>query len=108
MPVMIRFDDNWADEMDISAMKIDVESSTVQEAQKKQFKGIQFPTEVYFGTNESNDYETLEQLQECYSFTVISDVDYKVLERLGLDRYGDMPTFYNREEDTEEDDIEDD
>ena len=98
MPVMIRFNDNWADEMDIEAMTIDTKCKTAQESEDRIFKGLIFPTSINFGTNEYNDYDTKEQLLECFSFTEISDSDVEVLNRLGMSSVGNFPNFYNYEE----------
>ena len=96
---LVKFADNWADEMDIEGFSIMSTGQftqwarTVEEVAKKIDEG--HPFEWYFGTNEWIDWETGKEFKEAFRCEVITDEEADVLNRLLLeefDKYGIFPS----------------
>ena len=96
---LVKFADNWADEMDIEGFSIMSTGQftqwarTVEEVAKKIDEG--HPFEWYFGTNEWIDWEIGKEFKEAFSCDVITDEEANVLKRLlleGFDKYGIFPS----------------
>ena len=96
---LVKFYDNWADEMDIEGFSIMSTSQftqwakTVEEVAKKIDEGRSF--EWYFGTNEWIDWKTGKDFKEAFSCEVITDEEAEVLKRLllqGFAVYGLFPS----------------
>lgn len=99
MTWLVKFYDNWADEMDIEGFSIMSTGQftqwarTVEEVAKKIDEG--HPFEWYFGTNEWIDWEIGKEFKEAFSCDVITDEEANVLKRLlleGFDKYGIFPS----------------
>lgn len=75
----------WADEFDLEGFKI-VEAPSEEEAFEEviseRIGNRKFPIEIYFGTNESQEYETKEELLNDLSIQEITKEDYEVLTRI--------------------------
>lgn len=96
---LVKFADNWADEMDVEGFSIMSTgqfaqwAKTVEEVAKKIGEG--HPFEWYFGTNEWIDWEIGKEFKEAFSCDVITDEEANVLKRLlleGFDKYGIFPS----------------
>ena len=96
---LVKFADNWTDEMDIEGFSIMSTGQftqwarTVEEVAKKIDEGHSF--KWYFGTNEWIDWETGKEFKEAFSCEVITDEEADVLKRLLLedfDKYGTFPS----------------
>lgn len=96
---LVKFYDNWADEMDIEGFSIMSTGQftqwarTVEEVAKKIDEG--HPFEWYFGTKEWIDWEIGKEFKEAFSCDVITDEEANVLKRLlleGFDKYGIFPS----------------
>lgn len=96
---LVKFADNWADEMDIEGFSIMSTGQftqwarTVEEVAKKIDEG--HPFEWYFGTNEWIDWEIGNEFKEAFSCEVITDEEADVLKRLLLEdfyKYGIFPS----------------
>ncbi len=77
--LFVKFEGNWADEMDIEGYTIMSE----EEWEYKQLEGknIQFPVELGIGTNEQMIYESLEDYLENFKVQKISDEEIKTLKK---------------------------
>lgn len=78
--VLVRFNDNWADEMDIVGFQV-VTQQEWDDFVKLAHK-LRYPSETYFGTNEFNEYDTVEELLACYEVTEITEDQAQTLENL--------------------------
>lgn len=96
---LVKFVDNWADEMDIEGFSIMPTGQftqwarTVEEVAKKIDDGRSF--EWYFGTNEWINWDSGKEFKEAFSCEVITDEEADVLKRLLLedfDKYGIFPS----------------
>ena len=99
MTWLVKFADNWADEIDIEGFSIMSTGQftqwarTVEEVAKKIDEGHSF--EWYFGTNEWIDWEIGKEFKEAFSCDVITDEEANVLKHLlleGFDKYGIFPS----------------
>ena len=74
---LVRFTDNWADEMDVEGFKVLPNSAFMQWARLVEDvstaidKGYEF--EWFIGTNESIVYRTGRELKNCFKCEVIED-----------------------------------
>jgi NurA-like 5'-3' nuclease len=90
--LLVKFDDNWADEMDVSGFKLfdnlDAWNAAIAEfkAEKEIVDGEDNEDngyfEVCFGTNEYIEYETVEEFLTQFDITEISDAAAAVIETL--------------------------
>ena len=85
---LIKFTDNWADEMDTEGFSIMSTgqftqwAKTVEEVAKKIDEGHSF--EWYIGTNELINWNSGKNFKEAFSCEVIADKEAEVLKRLYL------------------------
>jgi hypothetical protein len=87
--LLVKFDDNWADEMDVSGFKL-FDNLDAWNAAIAGFKARMEIVdgedngyfEVYFGTNEYIEYETVEEFLTRFDITEISDAAAAVIETL--------------------------
>ena len=91
---LVKFYDNWADEMYIEGFDI------ITKEEKKQFdkainEDLVFPVEVYFGTNEENTYESAEDVLNCYTFTPLLDEEAETIKKFFGNAYGGGYTLEN-------------
>jgi len=105
--ILVEFSTNWADEMDLSGFKVYDKAEWEKLVTKVSSHKTSF--EVYFGTNESNEYENGKALLEEYTITHISDADAEVIERLLGGEYGmfedPLQVFEWDEDEDEEDEV---
>jgi NurA-like 5'-3' nuclease len=87
--LLVKFDDNWADEMDVSGFKLfdNLDAWNAAIAEFKEEKEIVDGEdsgyfEVCFGTNEYIEYETVEEFLVQFDITEISDAAADVIETL--------------------------
>ena len=72
---------NWADEFDIQGFKI-IEADSIKEVEDKLTNTLSFPCELGFGTNEDQYYNTKEELLNDIEINLISEEEFKVLDKL--------------------------
>lgn len=96
---LVKFSDNWANEMDVEGFSIMSTgqftkwAKTVEEVAKKIDSGRTF--EWYIGTNEWIDWEDGKSFKEAFSCEVITDEEANILKRLlleGMASYGLFPS----------------
>ena len=96
---LVKFYDNWSDEMDMEGFTIlNYEDyieymSLLCDTAKMIDSGRVF--ELYFGTNEQNEYSTGEEFIRCFSAKAINPIEAESLKRLllsGCERYGHFPS----------------
>jgi hypothetical protein len=78
---LVKEDSCWADEFDLEGFKI-IEAETKELVEEILLKGREFPCEIYFGSNECQEYESKEEFLNDISISEISDNDAEVLLRL--------------------------
>ena len=96
---LVKFYDNWADEMNMEGFAV----FTYEEYE--QFMRLVFDTakkidsgktyELYFGTNEWNEYESGEEFLSCFTTVVLNPIEGNALKRLlieNFDKYGQFPS----------------
>ena len=96
---LIKFCDNWSDEMDMEGFTILSHSdyteyrSLLCDTAKMIDSGKVF--ELYFGTNEWNEYTSGEEFIRCFSVKAINPFEAELLKRLlldGCEKYGQFPS----------------
>lgn len=100
---LYRFSDNWADEMDLEGFAIMTEKQKdiALAAIKRQYKK---GGTICFGTNEDNDYDSLEDVLACISFEEISFQEYNsILKVFGSSTFGELGPLNILGEDEDED-----
>jgi len=102
------FSDNWADEMDLEGFAILTETqkdAAVANIRRRFKRG----GTLSFGTNEDNEYDSLEDVMNCIDFKQISHQEYETIKKvfgsISMGETGPLNT-YNLDED--EDDMEED
>lgn len=89
--VFVRFQDNYADEFDLSGWHILEEShwnSVVQAINRHE----KWPVEYYFGTNEAMEWSSSKDMLRSYTVKPIDEDDVQVLARLfGAPGDGEFP-----------------
>ena len=78
--VLVKWSDNWADEMDIEGFIIDDKEKV--EEWLNNMKSITRHFDICIGTNEDVDYDNGEQFAETISVIDITEEDEKLLKRL--------------------------
>jgi len=84
--VLVLFNDDWADEMDMNGFSIMREDQWNWHVSA--LKASVYPIEHYFGTNESNEYNSAEEIIRCYTVKAITDEEAEVIKRLISNDYG--------------------
>jgi len=84
--ILVKFEGNWADEMDIYGFH--VMSEEQWEYKKNEIKHTPFPEEVYFGTNEYETYETPEEYLRNFKVIEITEIEAEIISRLFGSYYG--------------------
>lgn len=77
--LLVIFDDNWADEMDIAGF--DIFTKEHWEYKKLELEHTKFPQEVGFGTNESNTYDSAEEFLSMFKEQEISKEEEKIIRK---------------------------
>lgn len=105
--ILVTFSTNWADEMDIAGFRVFTQAEW--DAEWSTLSASAFPMEVYFGTNESNEYDTKEDLQKEYTVTPLTPAEVVLLDRLFGGNFGQCPLpsdFVEEENYGEQDEVE--
>ena len=91
---MVRFEDNWADEMDIKGYEVMTPQQLeyVSERVKTYFIDNNL-LKYYFGTNEYIEYSSAEEVCSKYTVQDISETDYNTLNSLNLLKFGNIGPF---------------
>lgn len=78
--ILIRYDDNWADEFEVSGFY----ATTIDEWEKfvHEVSQASYPQEIYFGTNEFVEFETFEDFYNKLTIVHISEDEFITLGRL--------------------------
>lgn len=96
--VLVTWDSNWADEMDISGFKIfnEDEWNTFKETVSK--RKHQFT--IFVGTNEDIDYDNGKMLLEELTIKKLSEDEYKVIKKFVGEEFGftDFEQAYEEED----------
>lgn len=86
---LIKYEDNWADEMDIDG------ACVLTEGEYKAFTDVvvnfdNFDGYIDFvvGTNQSVEYYSRAEVEQAFTVREITEDEYKVLSELGLDDIG--------------------
>lgn len=81
--ILIQFSSNYADEFDVEGFIVlpEKEWEAHKAAVALRFEE-QEEIEIYFGTNESMIYESLDSYLCCFRTTVLSDEEHAVLQKL--------------------------
>lgn len=90
---LLKYSDNWADEIDIEGHCI-LSETELEEFLEAASKCECF--EFYVGTNEEIEYEGKEGITEAVDYQAISAFDVEVLRGLGLADCGFASSFVDR------------
>lgn len=88
--VLVKYSVNYADEFDCDGLGIftldrwDIIVSNT----KKAFKDCNTSIELYFGSNESIEFESFKEWYNCFSVTPITQEEYDTLKQLIFPEYG--------------------
>jgi hypothetical protein len=91
MKLLIKYADNWSDEIDLEGHYVCTEEewASYQLAIKKHFdEGGVESLHYWIGTNEEIEYESAEQVFAAFDVKKISDMDSAVLDKYGLSYAG--------------------
>lgn len=102
--VIVKWDSNWADEMDISGFTIISEEEAI--ALKTRLKERKTSFEICVGTNEDIDYSSGSDLLDELTFTKISEDEARIIEKRIGDEYG-FTHFMSAIEDWEDEEDDD-
>lgn len=83
---MLVFEDNWSDEMVVHGISL-IDENKYDDIQEKisYLKTVEdFDVELYFGTNESNEYDSFEEYFSCFRFEEISESAFLELNKVKL------------------------
>lgn len=82
MKLLVKYDSNWADEMDIDGFKVltNEQWEQYQKDFKKHFKEEGYI--YYVGTNEEIEYNDFEEFRNDFNVSEITDEEAAVLEKL--------------------------
>lgn len=100
---LVKFDDNWADEMDISGYII-MESDKWEKIENN-LKNYKDRIYVGFGTNEDNDYRNGKEFLNTIDVKNITEEEIKTLKKLLGSEYGNTSFSYAFENVDEGDEI---
>ncbi len=91
MPVLIKFQKDWADEFDVYGFQVlsDKEWAELQEAIDK----IKYPLELYFGTNEQLIFESSDETLRELKATFLNLGEYLVFKKHFGTTYSDSIDF---------------
>lgn len=78
--LLIIFEDNWADEMDLWSFIII--SQEKWQYKVNEMQNTSFPREVCFGTNEYNEYESASDFLSHFEIKTITVEEVEVIKRL--------------------------
>lgn len=101
MKYLVRWEDNWADEMDLEGWKVMDQAEL--DAWKSRLEKIGYCT-LSFGTNEENEYESGREILNCCTIKTITDTDAEVLQRLFRGADGFIGFVHPYSEDDEDED----
>lgn len=91
--VLVVFEDNWADEMDLEGFKVVRKSEweqTVAEFREEK-EDSKYGIEFCFGTNEYNEYDSVDDALACFTVTEMTDECAKLLQKLFPSGFGMFP-----------------
>lgn len=91
--VLVKWADNWADEMDLEGFRV-YEVSKWDVLKEKLKKHTESFT-ICVGTNEEIDYDDGEALLGSISVTAITDEEVAVLKKLFKGQHGEQSVFDN-------------
>jgi len=100
--LLINWNDNWADEMDLEGHF--VMDKDVWEQMKEQARKIDYAFTYCVGSNEEIEYKDGEDALKYFTAKSITEEEYKVLERLGLECSGFTGPDFEFDEGWEDDD----
>lgn len=93
MKLLVKFDDNWADEMDMDGFKLFNSKEEWEKliedfvAQHKDDHDCEEDEDlpsicISFGTNEDNEYDTMEELLRNFELVEVTDEEAAALEHI--------------------------
>lgn len=96
------FEDIWANEMNVAGFMIlnELEKDSLLTQIKKEFKK---GGSISFGTNEDNEYDSLQDVMNCITIKEISKTEYDVIKKTLGTSFGETGPANIIEEDDEED-----
>lgn len=92
--VLVRFDDNYADEFDMNgfkAMALDDWQKLETEVEKSMKDGLR--VEVFFGSNEEFIYNSYSDWRSTFEITPLTEDEYKFLEKTFNLEFGETSAF---------------
>jgi len=83
---ILEFEDDWADEMDIKGFMLFEEDKNAEDFLQNIKDGVinnygETDIEIYFGSNESNTYDTADDFMEKLKLTEISKEEYNAIKK---------------------------
>lgn len=102
--VLVQWDSNWADEMDVTGFVIITQKEASELKKKLREKKQSF--DLYIGTNEEIEYENGKELLDQLTFTKLKPEEAATLEKHLGDCYG-FTDFCDVEDDEEDEESED-
>lgn len=95
---LIEQDNNYADEFDVQGFFTQEAESKEELLESLKPKGVSFPAEIYFGTNEEIRFSDMEDYMSSFDIREISENKYDMLDSLFDGEFGDVLLLEDEEE----------
>ena len=89
--ILAKFKSDWADEFDVHGFKVMTEEQ--YKVWLKELNAVRWPQEMYFGTNEAFEFNSLDEYQECIEIQLIDENEYIALKKLFDTKYNNEVDF---------------
>ncbi len=93
---LVKYKDNWADEMDLDGFRV-MDKKELDEFVKNIGALKNFPFEVYFGTNQGVEFESVKDIMKAFKFVPLTTFDMQCLKQFFPEAarwgYGMFPEF---------------
>ena len=88
--VLVKFKKDYADEFDVSGLKVVLKEDWEKEVER--FRNCKYPFEKYFGTNEALEFDSFKELMSAFRVYDLDKEDYCILKKYFF-QYNDIIDF---------------
>jgi len=91
--VLVKWEDNWADEMDVSGFRI--YEKPIWDNMQSKLTAYKDEFTICIGTNEEIDYSNGKDLLKCMTSVLLTESEYKAILRVLGEEFGETSPFNN-------------